>query len=82
MGMVMSAAYTTILLSGFRLPWPPFGCLDELTPFAQGSLNTNLGADHISNRGEYFIVSPTPTGLCLICGPLSLAEAAADELGE
>ena len=22
------------LLSGFRLPWPPSGCLDELTPFA------------------------------------------------
>ena len=21
------------LLSGFRLPWPPSGCLDELTPF-------------------------------------------------
>ncbi|KAF1993099.1 hypothetical protein P154DRAFT_549753 [Amniculicola lignicola CBS 123094] len=30
-----------ILLSGFRLPWPPSCCLDELTPFVVSSCITS-----------------------------------------
>ena len=50
------------LLSGFRLPWPPSGCLDESTPFARGFRAGRPEADHISN-------GPRATDLRLICGP-------------
>ena len=57
-------ATTNILLSGFRLPWPPSGCLDESTPFARSFQADRPKADHIlSGR-----ITRT-AGLCLICGP-------------
>ncbi|EGG03638.1 hypothetical protein MELLADRAFT_90063 [Melampsora larici-populina 98AG31] len=43
------------LLSGFRLPWPPCGCLDELTPFVVSDkcifrhLNSAFGSSHIAS---------------------------------
>ncbi|PKX88154.1 uncharacterized protein P174DRAFT_347622, partial [Aspergillus novofumigatus IBT 16806] len=43
------------LLSGFRLPWPPSGCLDELTPFVVSDerafrhLNLAFGSSRIAS---------------------------------
>ncbi|CAH7689140.1 hypothetical protein PPACK8108_LOCUS24377 [Phakopsora pachyrhizi] len=43
------------LLSGFRLPWPPCGCLDELTPFVVSDecifrhLNLTFGSSRIAS---------------------------------
>ncbi|MBW0557997.1 hypothetical protein O181_097712, partial [Austropuccinia psidii MF-1] len=43
------------LLSGFRLPWPPCGCLDELTPFVVSHecifwhLNLAFGSSRIAS---------------------------------
>ena len=43
------------LLSGFRLPWPPSGCLDELTPFVVSDervfwhLNSTFGSSRIAS---------------------------------
>ncbi|EGF97827.1 hypothetical protein MELLADRAFT_84215 [Melampsora larici-populina 98AG31] len=43
------------LFSGFRLPWPPCGCLDELTPFVVSDncifrhLNSAFGSSHIAS---------------------------------
>ena len=43
------------LLSGFRLPWPPCGCLDELTPFVVSDerifrhLNSAFGSSRIAS---------------------------------
>ncbi|PTU16786.1 hypothetical protein P175DRAFT_0512814 [Aspergillus ochraceoroseus IBT 24754] len=40
---------------GFRLPWPPSGCLDELTPFVVsdervfGNLNLAFGSSRIAS---------------------------------
>ena len=42
-------------LSGFRLPWPPSGCLDELTPFVVSDertfrhLNLAFGSSRIAS---------------------------------
>ena len=43
------------LLSGFRLPWPPSGCLDALTPFVVSDertfrhLNLTFGSSRIAS---------------------------------
>ena len=43
------------LLSGFRLPWPPSGCLDALTPFVVSDerifrhLNFTFGSSRIAS---------------------------------
>jgi len=43
------------LLSGFRLPWPPSGCLDESTPFVGSDertfrhLNLAFGSSRIAS---------------------------------
>ncbi|KAF1948087.1 hypothetical protein CC80DRAFT_432553, partial [Byssothecium circinans] len=43
------------LLSGFRLPWPPSCCLDELTPFVVSDerafwhLNPTFGSSRIAS---------------------------------
>ncbi|EJU02319.1 hypothetical protein DACRYDRAFT_51577, partial [Dacryopinax primogenitus] len=43
------------LLSGFRLPWPPSCCLDELTPFVVSDervfrhLNLAIGSSRIAS---------------------------------
>ncbi|OCK86490.1 hypothetical protein K441DRAFT_599509, partial [Cenococcum geophilum 1.58] len=43
------------LLSGFRLPWPPSCCLDELTPFVVSDerafrhLNSAFGSSRIAS---------------------------------
>ncbi|KAE8168706.1 hypothetical protein BKA90DRAFT_91477, partial [Yarrowia lipolytica] len=43
------------LLSGFRLPWPPSGCLDKLTPFVVSDervfrhLNSTFGSSRIAS---------------------------------
>ncbi|EIM19060.1 hypothetical protein WALSEDRAFT_4042, partial [Wallemia mellicola CBS 633.66] len=43
------------LLSGFRLPWPPSCCLDELTPFVVSDerifrhLNPTIGSSRIAS---------------------------------
>ncbi|KAF1807810.1 hypothetical protein P152DRAFT_406771, partial [Eremomyces bilateralis CBS 781.70] len=43
------------LLSGFRLPWPPSGCLDVLTPFVVSDerafrhLNPAFGSSRIAS---------------------------------
>ncbi|PTU16778.1 hypothetical protein P175DRAFT_0546100 [Aspergillus ochraceoroseus IBT 24754] len=48
-----ASCYT--LLSGFRLPWPPSGCLDELTPFVVSDervfrhLNLAFGSSRIAS---------------------------------
>ncbi|PWY63159.1 hypothetical protein BO70DRAFT_375380 [Aspergillus heteromorphus CBS 117.55] len=55
MGLVHSAVSCYTLLSGFRLPWPPSGCLDELTPFVVSDerafrhLNLAFGSSRIAS---------------------------------
>ncbi|KAG1250533.1 hypothetical protein G6F68_012749 [Rhizopus microsporus] len=52
-GRVWVSCYT--LLSGFRLPWPPSCCLDELTPFVVSDervfrhLNSAFGSSRIAS---------------------------------
>ncbi|OGE46533.1 hypothetical protein PENANT_c221G10769, partial [Penicillium antarcticum] len=46
---------STLTASGFRLPWPPSGCLDELTPFVVSDervfrhLNLAFGSSRIAS---------------------------------
>ncbi|PWY61476.1 hypothetical protein BO70DRAFT_391420 [Aspergillus heteromorphus CBS 117.55] len=53
--LVHSPVSCYTLLSGFRLPWPPSGCLDELTPFVVSDerafrhLNLAFGSSRIAS---------------------------------